>query len=472
MFSFQRRLILAHWAVIVVIVTGVASAAWWELSRIAHRQLDAALLALAETEAGMLHASSGQPIRVHEKPTGTAPPSLVRLDRLVQIVDAQGDVLARSANLGTTRLPSSPVLLGRLAQGETVFETLQNFSEEPLRMVSLPVHTEPGTPPLVVQVAGSLDDVNRILDSAVVLFVGLAAALLLAVGTAGAMLTQRVFRAIDNVVKQARRIGDNNLDERLPHPGTSDDIGKLVDTLNDMLDRLEHAFDMQRRFTADASHELRSPLSRLRTELEVTLRRERSREDYIETLHSCVDEVGRLTQMVGELLMLARLDAGQGQESEDAVLMTDLVQECIQRVTPAAQDRGIVLNTQAGTHQPIWIAKAPATLALANLLDNAVKFSPANTAVEIAWSTEHGDAILQVSDHGPGVAPAELPHIFERFYRTAQARASDTPGTGLGLALSQAIVQAHGGRIDVANALEGGLIFRISLPLATVALGF
>lgn len=346
MFSFQRRLILAHWAVIVIVVTGVAFAAWWELSRIAHRQLDAALLALAETEAGMLHARQGQPIRVHEKPTGTAPPSLVRLDRLVQIVDAQGDVLARSANLGTTRLPTSPALLGRLAQGETVFETLQDFSEEPLRMVSLPIqnHNAPGTPPLVIQVAGSLDDVNRILESAVVLFVGLAIALLLAVGTAGAMLTQRVFRAIDNVVKQARRIGDNNLDERLPHPGTSDDIGKLVDTLNDMLDRLEHGFDMQRRFTADASHELRSPLSRLRTELEVTLRRERSREEYVETLHSCVEEVGRLTQMVEELLMLARLDAGQDQDMQEAVPVIELVQACVKRVTPAAQDRGIEIG--------------------------------------------------------------------------------------------------------------------------------
>jgi len=465
MFSFQRRLILAHWAVIVVIVTGVASAAWWELSRIAHRQLDAALLALAETEAGMLHVSKGLPIRVHEKPTGTAPPSLVRLDRLVQIVDMQGEVLARSANLGSTRLPSSPALLGRLMQGEAVFETLQDFSEEPLRMVSLPVQN-PGASPVVIQVAGSLDDVNRILDSAVVLFVGLAVALLLAVGTAGALLTQRVFRAIDNVVRQARRIGDNNLDERLPHPGTSDDIGKLVDTLNDMLNRLEHAFDMQRRFTADASHELRSPLSRLRTELEVTLRRERSREEYVETLHSCVEEVERLTQMVEELLMLARLDAGHDQGTQDAVLMTELVPACVKRVTPAAQDRGIVLSTQAGTSQPIRIAKAPAMLALANLLDNAVKFSPANTAIEIAWSIEHGDAVLQVSDHGPGIPAAELPHIFERFYRGARARASETPGTGLGLALSQAIVQAHGGRIDVANALEGGLIFRISLPLA------
>ncbi|MGM3276211.1 sensor histidine kinase [Ralstonia sp. 24A2] len=467
MFSFQRRLILAHWAVIVVIVTGVASAAWWELSRIAHLQLDAALLALAETEAGMLLGSNGQPVRVHEKPAGTAPPSLVRLDRLVQIVDAQGGVLARSANLGTTRLPSSPVLLGRLAQGETVFETLQNFSEEPLRMVSLPVHTEPGAPPLVIQVAGSLDDVNRILDSAVVLFVGLAAALLLAVGTAGAMLTQRVFRAIDNVVKQARRIGDNNLDERLPHPGTSDDIGKLVDTLNDMLDRLEHAFDMQRRFTADASHELRSPLSRLRTELEVTLRRERSHEEYVETLHSCVEEVGRLTQMVEELLMLARLDAGHDQGMQEAVPVIELVQACVKRVTPAAQDRGIVLATQAGANQPIRIARAPATLALSNLLDNAVKFSPAGTTVEIAWSAEHGDAVLQVSDHGPGIPPAELPHIFERFYRGARVRASETPGTGLGLALSQAIVQAHGGRIDAANAQKGGMIFRISLPRIT-----
>ncbi len=356
MLSVQRRLMLVHLAVIAVIVASAASAAWWQLSRSVHRQLDGALLALAETEAGMLLENRGQPVRVHEKPVGTAPPSLVRLDRLVQIVDAHGEVLAHSANLGATRLPTPASLLARLAAGETVFETLPSFSEEPLRMVSLPVQTG-GAAPVAIQVAGSLDDVNGVLDSAALLFACLAIALSASVGTAGALLTRRVFRAIDNVVKQARRIGDANLDARLPHPGTADDIGRLVDTLNDMLDRLEHAFDAQRHFTADASHELRSPLSRLRTEIEITLRRERSREDYVETLRSCLEEVARLTLLVEELLMLARLDAGQERGSQDAVSVATLVEDSVRRMQPAAHERLIGLVVGAGSAPAIKVAR-------------------------------------------------------------------------------------------------------------------
>ncbi len=465
MISFQRRLLLVHLAVIVAIVTGAALAAWWQLSVSVHRQLDAALLALAETEAGMLLEGKGQPIRVHETPVGNAPPSLVRLDRLVQIVDAKGEVLARSANLGVTRLPAPPTLLNRLAEGETVFETLPHFSEEPLRMVTVPVHA-PNAPAVAVQVAGSLDDVNHVLDSATRLFVGLAFALLAAVGTAGAMLTRRVFHAIDNIVKQARRIGNTNLDERLPHPGTSDDIGKLVDTLNDMLDRLEHAFDAQRHFTADASHELRSPLSRLRTEIEVTLRRERSNEDYVETLRSCLEDVERLTLLVEELLMLARLDAGQERGMPDAVLVVELVEDSVRRVHSAAQERQVKLVTEAGPAQAVKVARGPASLALANLLDNAIKFSPLGTLVDISWTVEHGNVVLKVADHGLGIPQNELPHLFDRFYRGSGARAGTVEGTGLGLALSKAIVQAYGGRIDVESAPLSGAIFRVRLPLA------
>ncbi|MHA6826994.1 sensor histidine kinase [Ralstonia pseudosolanacearum] len=466
MLSVQRRLMLVHLAVIAVIVASAASAAWWQLSRSVHRQLDGALLALAETEAGMLLENRGQPVRVHEKPVGTAPPSLVRLDRLVQIVDAHGEVLAHSANLGATRLPTPASLLARLAAGETVFETLPSFSEEPLRMVSLPVQTG-GAAPVAIQVAGSLDDVNGVLDSAALLFACLAIALSASVGTAGALLTRRVFRAIDNVVKQARRIGDANLDARLPHPGTADDIGRLVDTLNDMLDRLEHAFDAQRHFTADASHELRSPLSRLRTEIEITLRRERSREDYVETLRSCLEEVARLTLLVEELLMLARLDAGQERGSQDAVSVATLVEDSVRRMQPAAHERLIRLVVGAGSAPAIKVARGPASLALANLLDNAVKFSPQGSQVDISWTIDREQAVLKVSDHGPGIPDHELPHVFDRFYRGAGARAGTAEGTGLGLALSSAIVLAHGGRIDVENAPASGAVFQVRLPLAT-----
>jgi len=468
MLSLRRRLALIHWVAIVVIVASAAAAGWWQLSRSVQGQLDAALLALAETEAGMLADAHGEGVRVHEAPAGSAPPSLARLDRLVQIVDASGHVLARSANLGGGALPVTPWLRTQLAAGETVFETLPHASEEPLRMVSVP--TLVNGRQFAVQVAGSLDDVDHVVHSAALLFAGMAVALLAAVGLAGTAVTRRVFGAIDGIAQQAHRICEMNLDERLPHPGTDDEMGHLVDTLNDMLERLERTFDTQRRFTADASHELRSPLSRLRTEIEITLRRPRDVQDYVTTLRSCLEEVERLTMLVEALLMLARLDAGEERGPVEPMALNVLAEDAVRRMGASARDRQVEIVLDVVTRVAARVAPAPASLVLANLLDNAVKFSPPGGKVTVRVAAEGSDAVLSVADDGPGIADADLPFLFDRFYRGAGARAGTIAGVGLGLALSQAIVRAYGGRIEAANGPERGALLTVFLPLAQGAL--
>ena len=463
MLSFRTRLALGHLAAVVAVLAVAAFAAHWSLSRAVHGQLDAALLALAETETAMLPADARQEgATVHDLPGGAAPPSFVRLDRLVQIVNADGRVVARSANLGEAQLPVPAALLARLAAGETVFETLEGFGEEPVRMVSVPA---PGhVPMLAVQVAGSLDDVNHVVGSASMLFFVMGAALILAVGTAGALLTRRAFRAIDEVVQQARRIGETSMGERLPHPGTNDEIGRLVDTLNEMLARLEQGFEAQRRFTADASHELRSPLSRLRTELEVTLRRPRDAAAYVSALHSCLEEVERLTLLVEELLVLARIDAGQERGPVETVSLNALAEEAVRRLQPMARERQIEIVLAPSAPLTAAVASSAAGLVLANLLDNAVKFSAAGHAVSVSIAADGDEALLRVTDAGPGLHRDELAHLFERFYRGGAARAQATPGVGLGLALSQAIVHSYGGRIEASNAPGGGACFTIRFP--------
>lgn len=334
-------------------------------------------------------------------------------------------------------------------------------------MVSVPV---PGRHALLaVQVAGSLDDVNRTVAMASVLFLILGGALLLALGAAGALITRRAFGAIDDVVQQAHRIGDANLGERLPHPGTNDEIGRLVDTLNAMLARIEHGMEAQRRFTSDASHELRSPLSRLRTELELALRRPREPAAYVETLHSSLEEVESLTLLVEELLVLARLDAGQERDAVETVSLNLLAEEAVRRVEPMARERRLQLLLEPAPPVAARVARGAASLALANLLDNALKFSPAGTTVHVRLraDAQANEAVISVSDRGPGIRGDELPHLFERFYRGATARSNEkTPGLGLGLALSQAIVHAHGGRIEAANESGGGARFDMRFPLA------
>ncbi|MDQ0080821.1 two-component system OmpR family sensor kinase [Variovorax boronicumulans] len=470
MLSFRKRLALAHVSVIVVVMAIAAFGSYLVFARNVHRELDAALLALAETEMGMLlSAGEGDTVIVHEAPPGPGAPSFVRLDRLVQIVDAEGRVLARSSNLGEAQLPIPPALRERLAAGETVFETLDGFGEEPTRMVSVPVPGRGASSLLAVQVAGSLDDVNRTVAMASVLFLILGGALLLALGAAGALITRRAFGAIDDVVQQAHRIGDANLGERLPHPGTNDEIGRLVDTLNAMLARIEQGMEAQRRFTADASHELRSPLSRLRTELELALRRPREPVAYVETLHSSLEEVESLTLLVEELLVLARLDAGQERDAAETVSLNVLAEEAVRRLEPMARERRLEISLEPAPPVAARVARGAASLALANLLDNALKFSPAGTTVRVSLraDVEVNEAVISVADSGPGIRGDELPHLFERFYRGATARSDEkTPGLGLGLALSQAVVHAHGGRIEAANEAGGGARFDMRLPLA------
>jgi two-component system OmpR family sensor kinase len=460
----RRRLVLLHMLAILVAVGATAGAGWWMMSRSVNRQLDGALLALAEAEVAMLADGDGAalPIHVHEAPAGSAPPSLTRLDRLVQIIDGQGRVVARSANLGSETLPVFPHLVERLAAGKTVFETLPDTSEEPLRMVSLP--TQVRGQRFAVQVAGSLDDVNQILRSAALLFALMAAALLAALGWAGARLSSKLFVAIENIVDQAREIEDGNLHRRLPHPGDDDEIGQLVQTLNAMLERIEHAFDTQRRFTADASHELRSPLSRLRAEIEITLRRPRDSGDYVTALRSCLEEVERLTTLVEELLMLARIDAGQERGAAVVVSLAGLARDTIDRLAPQARERGIDIVLSDESPQTVDVDGAPLGLVLRNILDNALKFSPAGGRIDVRIAAGGHGIVLTVADQGPGIGADELPFVFDRFFRGDGARADGIDGVGLGLALCQAILRNHGGRIEVSNQPQGGALFSVWLP--------
>jgi two-component system, OmpR family, sensor kinase len=465
MLSFRHRLGLVHLSAIVVVLALAALAAYWGLARAVHGQLDAALLALAETEAGMLAEDRGSALRVHDAAAaGSAPLSFVRLDRLVQIVDASGQPIARSANLGAAHLPAHAATMSQVATGQTVFETLHDFGEEPTRLVTVPVRT--GDSLRAVQVAGSLDDVHSTLRAAAALFVIMGAALLLSVGTAGALLTGRVFDAIDDIVDKAHRIGDADLSQRLPHPGTADEIGRLVDTLNEMLARIEQGVGVQQRFTADASHELRSPLSRLRTELELALRRPREPQAYVETLQSGLEEVERLTLLVEELLAFARLDAGQERACTERVLLNALAQEALGRMESIARTREVTFEIGATGPVHVEVVPGSVSLVLDNLLDNAIKFSPVGGVVALTLAVESGLALLRVRDHGPGIRTDELIRVFERFYRGPSARSGSTPGMGLGLALAQATVQAHGGRIAASNAPDGGAVFEVRWPVA------
>jgi two-component system OmpR family sensor kinase len=462
--GFKTRLWLGHVAVLAVLLTFTAFAADWALRRaVLGSVVDDAILWLASTEAAGIQADPAKPVRVHDIAPGAGPPSFARLDKFVQITDLNGRVAARSVTLGTASLPTSPGLLARLRAGETVFATVTDFGEEPIRMVSLPV--EVGGTRYAVQVAMSLDDAYAVTRAGRWLFLGMSLVILTAIGLTSALLATNALRPIDRMVRRARSIGEANLADRLPHPGTVDEIGRLVETLNEMLGRLEQSFEVQRRFTADASHELRSPLSRLRAELEVTLRRPRSPGEYEETLRSCLEEVQRVQDLIEELLALARIDAQQP-ESATPVAITDIVEAAVAVVRPKAEQHGVAVAVGGLPELLVHAAPVAAKVALANILDNAVKFSPSGGRVTIAVAAAPAEAIIAVSDTGPGVSPEDAGRLFQRFFRGKASRSTEAPGVGLGLAISRALVERQGGHISVDARAETGATFSVHLPRA------
>ena len=463
--SFKTRLWLGHVSVLAVMLVLAAFVADWALRRVVlGRIIDDAILSLASTEAAALQAEANHPVRVHEMAPGAGPPSFLRLDKFVQIIDGDGRVIARSTTLGSVRLPTAPSLLSRVREGDTIFGTVGDFGEEPIRMVTVPVTV--GGRAYAVQVAMSLDDAYAVLRTGRWLVLAMSLAMLTGIGLTGALVARRALRPIDEMVMQARRIGEANLAERLPHPGTRDEIGRLVSTLNDMLNRLERSFEGQRRFTADASHELRSPLSRLRAELEVTLRRSRTPVEYEETLRSCLEEVDRVQGLIEELLELARIDARPHGEGTEPIAVSEIVDAAVAAVRPHADHRGVALAVQRPPALFVNAAPGAAKVALANILDNAVKFSPSGGHVEVIVTAARQEAVIAVSDTGPGVSPDDVARLFERFYRGKASRATEAPGVGLGLAISRALVERQGGRISLEAPTEKGATFSVHLPRA------
>jgi two-component system OmpR family sensor kinase len=332
-------------------------------------------------------------------------------------------------------------------------------------VLSVPV--ERGGVRYAIQVAGSLDDAYAAQWSARLLFLAMSAAILGAVALIATALGRAILVPIDRVVQRAWLIGESGLDARLPHPGSRDEIARLVETLNEMLDRIEQGFDVQRRFTADAAHELGSPVSQLRTELEVTLRRPRASGEYKAALQSCLEEVERLSQLTNQLLFLARLDAGEPREpAVETVPLAPILQEAMTDLAADALQRDVTLALDTPAGVVVRADPAAAGVVVANILGNAVKFSPPGGRVRVGVSTEAEVAVIAVSDTGPGIPEAELPRLFERFYRGSAARQSDVPGVGLGLAICRVLVEGQGGSITVSNSPGGGATFRIRLPLA------
>jgi heavy metal sensor kinase len=379
---------------------------------------------------------------------------------LFQVCDEQGQWLYRSvplenANVGIA-LPkslSSPRFEDMRVEGRW----LRFYSER--IVVDGKAYT--------VQVASLMNEAYEALERFRLMLLLATPLLLILASLGGYWLSSRALAPVDGISHAAQRIGIENLDERLKVPETGDQLQRLSVTLNAMLSRLAKAVRQMKQFTADASHELRAPVSLIRTTAEVAVqKRDRPAGEYLQALDEILEEAERTSQVVDSLMLLARADSGKEAVEFSEVDMGAIVRGAAEQGEKLARIRGLKFFAHLGG-DPIWIQADADALrrALLILIDNAAKYTPPDGSVTVDFESHDGFAIASVTDTGIGIAKDDIAHIFDRFWRADKARSREQGGAGLGLSIARWIVEMHRGTIGVESNLGKGSTFWIRIPL-------
>ncbi|MGI8855137.1 MAG: sensor histidine kinase [Thermomicrobiales bacterium] len=379
-------------------------------------------------------------------------------EQFVRLCDATCSPV--SDTVAPNAIPSLPGDVAAARQGATTIHSVTT-GEIHLRVLTQPLPSGAGG---VLQIGLSEDDIRETLRTLLLILATLTPAMLLIASGGGLFLAGRALAPVDRITRAAQAIEATGLHERLPEPPTGDEIGRLAQTLNALIARLEAAFARQRQFTADASHELRTPLTIMGGEVDVTLRHDRTTEEYRETLAGVRDEVTHMQVLVADLLLLARDDTTPPLPPT-VIDLAGVASAVTEQLRPLAATRGqtIALHT---TPAPVRGDADDLARLARNILENAIRYTPRQGAITVTVRRDGAMAAMAVADSGPGIAAAALPHLFDRFYRADPGRNRAAGGTGLGLAIAQAIAHRHGGAISVTSAAGEGSTFTLMLPLA------
>jgi two-component system OmpR family sensor kinase len=280
----------------------------------------------------------------------------------------------------------------------------------------------------------------------------------------GWWLVGQALKPIAHISTAAEKIASGDLSNRIEVTEGKSELGQLAAVLNNSFERLEKSFEQQRQFTADASHELRTPVSVILTQVQLALSRERKPEEYREILTTCERAAERMRKLVNQLLVLARVDSGEFELHREEYDLADIANESLEMIKPLATQKKVTLQPTV-TSVKASVDAIKVGQVLINLLNNAVQHNPEGIEVRLSLQQEGDKAILRIRDNGVGIPQEAIAHLFDRFYRLEKSRTHVKGNTGLGLAISKAIVEAHGGEIRVKSVRGQGTEFTVELPL-------
>jgi heavy metal sensor kinase len=338
---------------------------------------------------------------------------------------------------------------------------IDSNSQDPVRVYTSPILNDNQVIG-IIQVVQNLNSVRRTIDLLLITLLLAGPLIVIVAGSSGYFLAARALAPIDKITTTARHISANDLSARLNLPETDDEVGRLVTTFDSMLARLDEAFRRERQFTADASHELRTPVSAMQTIIGSTLTRSRAPGEYEQALIDLSREVGQMRTLTEGLLDLARNDATRQLAKFECVNLSVLLKDVVDSLRPLAEDKGLKLIDNVLDDGLALMGDTDGLIRLfANLLDNAIKYTEQGSITVSAKRKDDKLLAATISDTGVGITPEHLPHIFDRFYRVDDSRSKD--GIGLGLAIVQNVARAHGGKIAVESHVGKGTTFIVEL---------
>ena len=443
-----RTKLALFYAVVVGVVLSLLGALFYNtLTLRLERGLNAELDERAAALRGYLVFKDGRPV-LHYNTDDPEESYFIRTaTRYYQVYDAtSGELLVQSPELDLLGMSLPPEQVHDLAAHPQFTEL--DTPEGRVRFHNYVIRDRSHRA-FLVQVGTSLASVDSTRAELLGTLLWIIPAGVLFAGLAGWWMARSALKPVQALTAGARQINISQLNRRLPLRGTGDELDRLAETFNQVFARLESAVEQMRQFTASVSHELRTPLTALRGEAEVTLLRARSAEDYRQVLVSQLEEFDKLTRMINELLILARAEAGEIRLEKKPTDLAALVRALAEAMELVAASQNLQLQVDAPT--PVVVAADVQWLerVVLNLLDNAIKFTPAGGRIVLEVRQENGGGCLTVRDTGVGIPPEALPHIFDRFYRADPSRSRQVDGAGLGLALVQWIVREHRGEVKV-----------------------
>ncbi len=479
--SLRFKLTLWYVFILGILLISFSSFLYFTLSRSLHRDVDNKLRSLAE----MIASESSAPLLGFGfDQTFEAAMNLKPVGKFIQVLDESGRIGRKSENLKSIQLPISLQALRNASKGMITYETNRSIGNAPLRIITYPV-TEQNQVTKIIQVASSLEVVEDALNTLLILLLITVPSVLLIASLGGQFLAHKALKPVDRITQAARMITSQNLNQRIQTLKVKDEISRLIDTFNDMISRLDQSFRQIKQFTTDASHELKTPLTILKGEVEVALRRKREPHEYEQILESNLEEINRMSKIVEDLLLLSKADIGEIRLNKEDIPLNRFIYGITEQMKILAQPKNIqieVANHHSERDADIHILGDPLRIRelFINLIENGIKYTEEGGNILITLSREvieqtnanhlgetrtNGFAKIIVKDTGIGIAKEDQEKIFRRFFRVDKARSREQGGSGLGLSICKWIVEAHQGEISVESEPGKGSSFIVKLPL-------